>query len=250
MGLSLVPSPNNALFLHDDYPIFKPKGSNLHDSDGFVHLVRQDWDNPRVTHFGQMLQQLRTSRGLSQQGLADAAGVTLNTIQRGEARESTRSPWKPSTAERVFRALNERAALSKSDTETYLELCGLQALIQQTLALTRQLKAAARPTVERARGLGGAEPTPDATTAHTWLERLLEEAGPVKVLAALEGLAAAWGLDLPPRIKQADSHRFGVWVYHDTITDPETGATAEVYSPHEPGTSERAARGKARKAQG
>lgn len=162
-------------------PTIVEKSSGIDPVLGFLLTV----------HFGEQLRRLRLDRGLSQDALAAAAGVSLATISKAEKNAECR--FFGTTAVLVFRALNSTHPLSQKDREWFSRAAKISAY-----------------TVEPASNYPPEEESdnPELDTATTYLHRLFEEAGTVKLLSALEALAAAWDIDLPPRKRKAHhSHR-------------------------------------------
>jgi len=139
--------------------------------------------------FGQTLRQLRTARGLTQARLAELARVSEVTIRQGEKME--RSTWRRSIVTDVFEALNNVAPVDEASAAAYFQAAGMTAMVDVAR------KAAAATFAD----LTATDFDLEAQTAHLWVERLVHEKGARNVLTALEGLAAGWGVDLPPRLK-------------------------------------------------
>jgi hypothetical protein len=142
-----------------------------------------------VPHFGETLRRLRTARGLTQSTLAERAGVSLSTVQQGEGQE--RCTWRRRNVTDVFEALNRVAPVPEADAADYFEAAGMTALVE----------VAKRAASEAYADLRARDFNLEAQTAHLWVERLIDERGGTNVLTALEALAAAWSIDLPPRLK-------------------------------------------------
>jgi hypothetical protein len=163
--------------------------------------------------FGELVARLRTQRGLTQQRLAELAGMSVQNIRRGEASE--RCPWRSSAATDVLMALEgtrqRPTPLTEADYRAYLEYTGLTGLQQ---AVQEHHAADGFAAVV----LGGRQldtevsDNPDIQTAIAWVVRLADQLGATRVLNSLEGLAAGVDVDLPPRIRAADLPRSPRWI--------------------------------------
>ena len=155
-----------------------------------------------VAHFGELLRRLRLERGLSQEGLAAAARVSGPTIRNAEKQAD--SKFFGTTASAILKALEKEARLSDKDRASFASMAGIPAYVD----------ALPEPA---------AAEDPDSVTAVMYVQRLLQEAGPTRTIAALEALAAAWDLDLPPRVRsgvQAIKHQVQVGDVKATVYTP------------------------------
>lgn len=147
--------------------------------------------------FGPLLKSLRLARGFTQEQLAQAAGLSTQSIQRQEL--SKRTELRRSNIVRVYQALAARAPLSQEEGRAYFESAGLMPMIDAAApayeAVKRLAQTAAASTDPRARVADDV----DAQSAIDILIDLIEERGPKNVLAAMEGMCAAWGIDPRPR---------------------------------------------------
>lgn len=159
--------------------------------------------------FGKLLKRLRSSRGLQQTELARLAGVTVFTISRGE--RSRECPWKPSTATDIFQALEDTAPLSHADKVLYFEACNLHA-IADSIEQNRPTPSTPASPPERKPPVATGPTDPDEQTLHEWIQRLADQRGAAIVLNALEGLAAGWDIDLPPRRRHDSRSPAGRWL--------------------------------------
>lgn len=159
-----------------------------------------------AVHFGEQLRRLRIDRGLSQDGLAAAAGVSSPTIRKAEKRADC--AFFGTTAVLIFRALDRQAPLSPKDRETYARATKIMAFMDEA-------PPAPAPT------------NPDLDTVALYTQRLFEEAGAVKLKAALEALAAAWDIDLPPAAHRLPALKQRVQAHgvDATIYTPTNSAT-------------------------
>lgn len=148
-----------------------------------------------MPHFGDTLRRLREERGLTQSALALRAGVSNFTISKAEA--ASRCTWRRSTASDVFQALQKVAPLTESEAKGYLQM----ARLTHTLAAAESIAPALRdmPPGSEWQPLA---PVIDAQvqTAHRYIDRLIDERGAGNVIRGLQGLAAAWDIDLPPEV--------------------------------------------------
>ena len=186
-------------------------------------------------HFGRFLRSSYEPRGFTQKTLAESASVTLGTIARAVACETC--PWRRSVSMRVMEALHARSPLTAEEQDQYTKLTGLTALTRVADAYDR-IKADERMASIAARGAEQANQSqlsPEEQTAHTWVMRLMQETGDLRVLAALEGLAAAWNIDLPPRIRAEDLNtRHPRWILTNTFIDKPSGMQITEYTPIDP----------------
>ena len=186
--------------------------------------------------FGQFLRTLYEPRGFTQKSLADAAGLTLGTIHRGAASEQC--PWRRSVCLRVFEALDAASPLTQNERENYTQLTGLTAFMKLSDMHAEKALAERRATKQAVANADLASivaSTPDEDTAHTWVMKLMEEVGAVKVLAGLEGLAAAWGIDLPPRSRADDlTSTNRRWALINNFVDEESGRPVTTITPIDP----------------
>lgn len=184
--------------------------------------------------FGAFIKRLRSARRLSQQELATRASASMATIRRAEQSAAKLSEWRKSTATGILTALESVAPLSDADRATYLRLTlleGVAALGRQMLAdMDRETKHVVGEVAKSGYAYS-TQGDPDRTTVHSWVERMMEEAGPVRVISALEALAAAWSLDLPPRIKRDDPRARGYWVHSTGVVDMGGGVRGEILTP-------------------
>ena len=194
--------------------------------------------------FGALLRRLRTAAGLSQQDLGSKANVSMQTIRRAEKdKVAAESDWRRTTALDVFRVLNNEAHLSDADRAAYLKatrLEGMRDLGARMLATVQQQTMAARAGALAAAAAFTTQNNPDHTTAHSWLQRMLDEIAAARVLGALEGLAASYGVDLPPRDREADPRLRGAWVHHTGPLNFGEGVRGEIYTPIMPEASAKA----------
>lgn len=184
-------------------------------------------------HFGNLLKSLYERRGFSQRSLAEKARTSEATIHRGV--QSAKCPWRRTRATEVLAALESVAPLTKNELENYLQLSGLDAIAKFAAEQAEQSasrRSAAAADVAGSTGAFTTSDSPEETTAHDWVQRLLDEAGATRVLAALEGLAVSWSIDLPPRIRKEDAARRGAWVYHGEVIDYGTH-TIQKFAPVE-----------------
>jgi transcriptional regulator with XRE-family HTH domain len=158
-----------------------------------------------VPHFGRILQDLRKDRGLSQVELGAIAGVSDFTISRGERSETC--PWKSRTALEVLIALNRRLPVPLDRQREYLSAAGLDELAESSLGIMTDQSPRIDMVAEGTAAPIGRKISPEESTAYIWIETLLDERGAKNLLTALEGLAAGWGVDLPPRITHDELHR-------------------------------------------
>jgi transcriptional regulator with XRE-family HTH domain len=183
-----------------------------------------------VGNFGQLIRTLRLERGLSQESLGEIAGVSDFTIRRAEGRPDC--VWKRSTATAVLTALAKVAPLSEAEAEQYVEAAGLTRGMAAALEVTKPMEAVrdvvagGRPVQNPARGLRPSSrteaPNAKGQTAHAYLDRLIEEKGAANVVKALQGVAAAWDIDLPPETTQDDLARPETPVWMLVISDETT----------------------------
>jgi transcriptional regulator with XRE-family HTH domain len=168
--------------------------------------------------FGQILRSLRRARNLSQQQLATMSSISIQTIHRAE--QGRGRAWRRSTLMEVLRTLDRVQPVSREEMRNYLAAAGVPDL------------SSAIASARLSSGLLGvqAQTSIDDQTAHIWLERLISERGAINVLSSLEGLAAAWAIDLPPRVN--DAHHLPRWVRYDR--EDESGYHVTVYTPVNP----------------
>lgn len=177
--------------------------------------------------FGEMLKTLRTGRGMTQSGLADRAGVSDFTVYTAEG--ALKCPWKRTTALAVLDALNAAAPLTPAELAAWYRATGMEPLARQAERVASSNAAATKAAQADAATATTAYSTAadvDATTAHQWVQRLLEEAGATRTLAALEALAASWAIGLPPRVRPAhmtETGRVMAWQFV-TFTRDDAGA--------------------------
>ncbi len=150
--------------------------------------------------FGRLLKRLRERRGLTQSDLAELASVSLPTIYRGE--KSATCEWRRSARVHVMRALDRAKPLAQSDAKAYMEATGLDVLRRASEALSSLGGPTPRIEIEEIDEDSARDP--DHLTAHAFLNSLIEDRGAKNIVTALEGLAAAWAIDLPPRIRADD----------------------------------------------
>lgn len=186
--------------------------------------------NAPMAHFGKLLSALRKARGWSQTDLAGKARVSDFTISSGE--NAAACPWKPSTAMAVFTAIDTDVPVSQGDAATYFELTGMTDIarhVDQWLANERAKRVQLGDQV-KARGVATTtSEDPDETTAHNWIQKLIDEQGTTKVLAWLEGIATAWEVDLQPRVRRDGMKNAGQWIYHSEAVDVGEGRTVQIY---------------------
>ena len=169
-----------------------------------------------VAHFGEHIRRLRLDRGLTQQELGNLANVTSTTIRRQE--KSADCFWYPSTARAVLMSLEKIRPLSNADRQSYARGAKMAAFEQPDP--TAPPPNTVTPDVNA-----------DLATAYLWVGRMLDEAGSGRTFAALEALAAAWNLDLPPRVRQGDRLPKIPALRHEIEVD---GVQATVYTPVDP----------------
>lgn len=175
--------------------------------------------NGLVTHFGKLLKGLRESRGLSQEALGKAAGLAAFSIRRAEAQAAC--IFRRSNALKVFQALQSAPPpMADEEASVFLRLAGLdQGLkaVQPSADATRATAAASMPA---AKEVIEARNDPDRWSAHIFLEDLMAERGAKNILTALESLAAAWSIDLPPRLSgDAAKRATGLMLIAETESD-------------------------------
>ena len=172
-----------------------------------------------MPHFGELLFKLRDARGMSQGQLADRAGLSSATIHRGE--KSASCPWRKSVAREVFDALDRREHVDEADTRAYFALAGMTAPTNRQPSQAQQ-------------ALRILNIDPDAVSIHAWVDRLIEEVGAIRLISALEGLASAWNIDLPPRdrIKRQPLPSAPIPAVRHTVEEP--GVRADIYTPTKP----------------
>jgi transcriptional regulator with XRE-family HTH domain len=200
-----------------------------------------------VGNFGNLIRTLRQERGLSQEALGELAGVSDFTIRRAEGKD--RCVWKRSTATAVLVALSKVAPLSQAEADEYVEAAKLTRGMAAALEVTKPMEsvrdavAGGGAVHNPARGLRPSSRTeaPDAKgqTAHAFLDRLIEEKGAANVVKALQGVAAAWDIDLPPETTPDDlaKPQTPVWmlVISDEVTDD--GYRVRQFAPAAPAPS-------------
>jgi len=175
-----------------------------------------------VQHFGVILKRLRVGRRLSQRELADASGISKGTIQRTEA--SPEIIPRPTTCAELFDALDRHSAILEPDRSDYLSLTGLDKIQASVQAVVERFHGASLTNDLVARNLSAPIQVSEdhrEDVAHAFLQRLIEEKGAANVLTALEAMAAAWSIDLPPRPAANDLPLRERWalVRSDEITD-------------------------------
>lgn len=184
-------------------------------------------------HFGQLLKHLYTSRGLTQADVAAAAEISVGTISR--ALTKPKYQGHKGTVLRIFHVLDRDTPLTDNEKEVFFQLAGLDAKArnvrpaQQHASRGDAIASGGSFTIGQPaeRVLAGA---PDHTTAHTFVQKLIDEVGTTRVISALEGMASAWGIDLPPRAR-LDDRDAGVWVHHSGPMDFGEGLRGEIHSP-------------------
>lgn len=154
----------------------------------------------RREHLGQLIARLRAERRMSQQELANEAGLALSTVAAIESRSEFSG--RAGTMIRVLQALDVGPMpIRDSDWDLALKLTGLDAVIRTATAPAR------RPDI-RSSLEAQAHRTPERATAHQWVDELMDAVGVPKVLDVLQGLADFAGVELSAAITEEEkSHR-------------------------------------------
>lgn len=159
-----------------------------------------------MDHFGKLLKALIADRGLTQLQVAERAGVSEATIQR--AGPLAVCPWRRTVAVDVLGVLQAAAPLTPDEEAAYLRGAKLAARARHAREVYEQAKALGllKPFEPGALSPGGPEPEadPDVLTVHIFAEALMAERGAKNLITAMEALAAAWDIDLPPRVRATD----------------------------------------------
>lgn len=136
-------------------------------------------------HFGTFLRKLRESRGLTRPQLAEAAELSVPTIQRAEA--SARPVFTRSNARRVFEAFEKlRPPLSREEAEQFLQWSGLESVLSQAKLMR---PSSADHALAAFLDLLG---DPNERSAYQALDELIAAYGSATALAAVQGMAAAF----------------------------------------------------------
>ena len=170
-------------------------------------------------HFGELLRSLMGPRGFTQLSLATAVDVSEATIHRGAT--ASECPWRRSTAIDVLRALDHAAPLTKAEASAYGEITGLAAFTQ-TIHRTER---SAQVTEQR---------DPDILTAYSHLGALIEERGVKNIITLLENAAAAWNIDMPPRVTREDIASGKTWMYRGPVIKHPDGWSSQEFAPAKP----------------
>lgn len=167
-------------------------------------------------HFGRLLKTLREARTLTQRELADRAGISEQSVRRGEW--SATCPWKRSTCIKAMTALNKERALSPHETQDFSAAAGIQDMIDAGAALRAVIAAA----------------TPKGILAHAHLDALIDAIGTDKVLATLAAVAASHNATLPATIPSESGNPGPRALVHDTV---ESGYRIRTFAPVTPPAS-------------
>ena len=172
--------------------------------------------------FGQFLSQLIAERGLSQQKLADIAGVSLNTIWRAIHRNEM--TWRAPTATMVFHALDGAKPLSGQEVGEFFDGCELPSLGRKIQTDRADLPEPASTPPRRGGSLSDTiskarEALPESTaevTARCYhaLSDLLHTYPADLVLAGLESTRSL--LDVARRAQPRTNATSGVRAIHST----------------------------------
>lgn len=146
-------------------------------------------------HFGQLVQKLRTERGLTQSDLASRAGVSDATIQRAEQTESC--PWRRSTAREIFQVLNSVAAVEPASAAEYFKATGLAAGLA---AAGEWAKSSEGQQTQAFVAFVNQLSDPRERQAYMWLTDLIDAVGVERLLDTLRGVAAMAGVELLPLV--------------------------------------------------
>lgn len=164
--------------------------------------------------FGETLQRLRELRSLSQDDLADLAGISSEPIQRVE--QTGKCNWRAKTMRKVMEALHKASPLTEQEAQQYLRGAGYTdehfEVMKRASAPMRELAAVAarvpqlQPQQLRAIAAVAMQSNESlAATAHNWLAMMIAKFGAGTMVDVLIGLADQWGVELPPRVMPADA---------------------------------------------
>lgn len=148
-----------------------------------------------MPQFGELLARIRAERGLTQAELAENAGVSLSLVQRGE--RSDECPWRSATAINILRVIHRRMPLAGAEYGEYLQLAGLIEMARHADRTSLDEALGLSPLWNPSAGYVAFES--DDATAFDFVKTLIDARGGHNVATALEGIAAAWNVDLPPR---------------------------------------------------
>lgn len=186
-------------------------------------------------HFGILLKTLREARGMTQQGLADAAQVSDFTIYNAERSESC--PWRRSTASSVLAAIERVAPLNKNERENYLQMAKLEALARLGTEMEqRRLSELDALKAKVASSRVGYDTSDDAdmTTLHEWLQDIYETPdGKSMLFGALVAIAAHLKVNLSAPVELRHAKR-PVWYMTYPEAPDERGGMSQVRVAHVP----------------
>jgi transcriptional regulator with XRE-family HTH domain len=141
--------------------------------------------NPRRMHFGKTLQSLRQARGVTQEELATAAGISVGTVVRNE--RSERCQLTRSNARRVLEALEAAGHMTEAETKSFVDSAGL-ALVFKSAG---DLAGSGRMKEDLAFGAFlESLADPEERRAYELLDQLITDTNAATAVGAMQGILA------------------------------------------------------------
>lgn len=131
---------------------------------------------------GPLVRQLRENRRLTQQDLANLAGLAVRTIYQVE---QSQKPPRRSTCIAILSALNQQKPLSAAENAMFLRDSGMETAALRTTAAAE--RHATTPSVAT---------SPDERIIHAYVADLIEQTSPSIVIKLLEAAASLAGVPL------------------------------------------------------
>lgn len=163
-------------------------------------------------HFGKLLTHLRKVRRLTQAQLAKDAGVSITTIQTGEA--NAECQWRNSTTDDVMFALEDKVPFTAAERRDYMLAAGM------TPEAYESLQARLRPVIDAA-GLVRSLTQPQNSESFIFdtVRQLIAEHGEHTTGRMIYSLAVGLGTQPQKPLARLD-HGDGVKTLHDPHPAP------------------------------